>query len=32
MQHIGELNAGDGGALERDFRKPDKGKFAFASA
>jgi len=32
MPHIEELNVGEGGALERDFRKPDKGKSAFASA
>jgi hypothetical protein len=32
MPHIREPNAGEGGVLERDFRKPDKGKFAFVSA
>lgn len=32
IAHIGELNAGEGGAVEPDFRKRDEGKSAYASA
>ena len=28
IAHIGELNAGEGGAVESDFRKLDEGKSA----